>query len=197
MGQLFIFYTIKRYGPLVFATIQTVRQLLSIVLSILFFAHPLNAMEVLGMTRTRTRLVTRTRTRSLIRTRTRTRTRTLTLTLTPDSVEVLGIGIVFATLAAQIFSKWASPVSTTNTNTHVVLTSHSLTHLLTYSLTTHLLTYYLLGTLPTRPAGRHSHHGPCYPSRPAATSVTPRAPQTLRAVWRAPPTECPTTGSRC
>tara|TARA_B100000780_G_C20715572_1_gene284481 strand:+ start:52 stop:210 length:159 start_codon:yes stop_codon:yes gene_type:complete len=27
VGQLFIFYTIKRYGPLVFATIQTVRQL--------------------------------------------------------------------------------------------------------------------------------------------------------------------------
>merc|ERR1719238_2016905 len=49
VGQLFIFYTIKRYGPLVFATIQTVRQLLSIVLSILFFAHPLNAMEVLGI----------------------------------------------------------------------------------------------------------------------------------------------------
>jgi len=64
VGQLFIFYTIKRYGPLVFATIQTVRQLLSIVLSILFFAHPLNAMEVLG------------------------------------------IGIVFATLAAQILSKY-------------------------------------------------------------------------------------------
>ena len=41
-----------------------VRQLLSIVLSILFFAHPLNAMEVVG------------------------------------------IGIVFATLAAQIFSKY-------------------------------------------------------------------------------------------
>ena len=64
VGQLFIFYTIKRYGPLVFATIQTVRQLLSIVLSILFFAHPLNAMEVLG------------------------------------------IGIVFATLGGQILSKY-------------------------------------------------------------------------------------------
>ena len=49
VGQLFIFYTIKRYGPLVFATIQTVRQLLSIVLSILFFAHPINAMETLGI----------------------------------------------------------------------------------------------------------------------------------------------------
>ena len=58
MGQLFIFYTIKRYGPLIFATIQTVRQLLSIVLSILFFAHPLNAMEVLGITPTLTLTLT-------------------------------------------------------------------------------------------------------------------------------------------
>lgn len=49
VGQLFIFYTISKYGPLVFATIQTVRQLLSIVLSILFFAHPINAMESLGV----------------------------------------------------------------------------------------------------------------------------------------------------
>ena len=49
VGQLFIFYTISKYGPLVFATIQTVRQLLSIVLSILFFAHPINAMETLGI----------------------------------------------------------------------------------------------------------------------------------------------------
>ena len=44
IGQLFIFYTIKRYGPLVFATIQTVRQFLSVVLSIVFFAHPINMM---------------------------------------------------------------------------------------------------------------------------------------------------------
>jgi len=58
VGQLFIFYTIKRYGPLVFATIQTVRQLLSIVLSILFFAHPLNAMEVLSITLTLTLVLT-------------------------------------------------------------------------------------------------------------------------------------------
>jgi adenosine 3'-phospho 5'-phosphosulfate transporter B2 len=49
IGQLFIFYTIKEYGPLVFATIQTVRQFLSVVLSIVFFAHPINAMEALGI----------------------------------------------------------------------------------------------------------------------------------------------------
>merc|ERR1712032_1694449 len=39
----------KQYGPLVFATIQTVRQLLSIMLSIIFFAHPINQMEALGI----------------------------------------------------------------------------------------------------------------------------------------------------
>merc|ERR1719502_2610664 len=49
VGQLFIFYTIKRYGPLVFATIQTVRQFLSVVLSIVFFAHPINLMMSLGI----------------------------------------------------------------------------------------------------------------------------------------------------
>ena len=48
-GQLFIFYTISKYGPLVFATIQTVRQFLSGVLSIVFFAHPLNSMEAVGI----------------------------------------------------------------------------------------------------------------------------------------------------
>jgi len=49
IGQLFIFYTIKRYGPLVFATIQTVRQFLSVVLSIILFAHPINMMMSLGI----------------------------------------------------------------------------------------------------------------------------------------------------
>ncbi len=49
VGQLFIFYTIKRYGPLVFATIQTVRQFLSVVLSILFFSHPINLMMGCGI----------------------------------------------------------------------------------------------------------------------------------------------------
>jgi len=49
VGQLFIFYTIRRYGPLVFATIQTVRQFLSVVLSIVFFSHPINLMMGSGI----------------------------------------------------------------------------------------------------------------------------------------------------
>ena len=49
VGQLFIFHTIKAYGPLVFATIQTVRQFLSVMLSIVLFSHPINAGECCGI----------------------------------------------------------------------------------------------------------------------------------------------------
>ena len=49
IGQLFIFHTIKAYGPLVFATIQTVRQFLSVVLSLVLFAHPVNGAQCVGI----------------------------------------------------------------------------------------------------------------------------------------------------
>ena len=49
VGQLFIFYTVKTYVPLVFATIQTVRQFLSVIFSILFFAHAINSMMAFGI----------------------------------------------------------------------------------------------------------------------------------------------------
>lgn len=49
VGQLFIFHTIKAYGPLVFATIQTVRQFLSVVLSLVLFAHPVNGAQCAGI----------------------------------------------------------------------------------------------------------------------------------------------------
>mmetsp|Transcript_41942 Transcript_41942/g.136074 ORF Transcript_41942/g.136074 Transcript_41942/m.136074 type:complete len:209 (+) Transcript_41942:845-1471(+) len=49
IGQLFIFHTIKTYGPLVFATIQTVRQLLSIFNSFVQFGHEVVPMELLGI----------------------------------------------------------------------------------------------------------------------------------------------------
>ena len=39
MAEIVLTDVIKRFGPLVFATIQTVRQFLSVVLSILFFNH--------------------------------------------------------------------------------------------------------------------------------------------------------------
>ena len=41
-GALFISYTIKTFGSLIFATIMTTRQFLSILLSCLLFAHPLS-----------------------------------------------------------------------------------------------------------------------------------------------------------
>jgi adenosine 3'-phospho 5'-phosphosulfate transporter B2 len=40
-GSLFISYTIKTFGALVFAIIMTTRQFLSILLSSLFFGSPL------------------------------------------------------------------------------------------------------------------------------------------------------------
>ena len=42
VGQFFISYTIKNFGALVFATIMTTRQFLSILLSTLLFLHPLS-----------------------------------------------------------------------------------------------------------------------------------------------------------
>jgi solute carrier family 35 (adenosine 3'-phospho 5'-phosphosulfate transporter), member B2 len=41
VGQLFISYTIKTFGALLFATVMTTRQFISILLSCMLFAHPL------------------------------------------------------------------------------------------------------------------------------------------------------------
>jgi adenosine 3'-phospho 5'-phosphosulfate transporter B2 len=41
-GQLFIFYTIKELGPVMFTIIMTTRQLFSLFLSCLLFSHPLS-----------------------------------------------------------------------------------------------------------------------------------------------------------
>lgn len=49
-GQFFILYTIKEYGALIFATIMTTRQFLSILLSSLLFAHPLTGGQWGGTT---------------------------------------------------------------------------------------------------------------------------------------------------
>ncbi len=42
-GQLFIVHTIKSYGALLFATVMTTRQFLSILLSCILYRHPLTA----------------------------------------------------------------------------------------------------------------------------------------------------------
>jgi len=48
VGQLFISHTIKTYGALVFATVMTTRQFISILLSCILFAHPLSAGQWVG-----------------------------------------------------------------------------------------------------------------------------------------------------
>lgn len=47
-GQLFIFYTIKSYGPVIFTIIMTCRQMLSMVISCLWFGHTLGELSTLG-----------------------------------------------------------------------------------------------------------------------------------------------------
>jgi len=48
-GQLFIYYTISVFGPVVFVIIMTVRQALAVVLSCVIYSHPLSAVGVLGV----------------------------------------------------------------------------------------------------------------------------------------------------
>ncbi|KAM2985948.1 hypothetical protein FF2_006289 [Malus domestica] len=47
-SQFFISYTIRTFGALTFATIMTTRQLASIMLSCLWFSHPLSREQWLG-----------------------------------------------------------------------------------------------------------------------------------------------------
>jgi adenosine 3'-phospho 5'-phosphosulfate transporter B2 len=44
-GQLFIFYTVKEFGPVVFTIMMTSRQIFSLFISLLMFGHH---MELLG-----------------------------------------------------------------------------------------------------------------------------------------------------
>ena len=48
-GQLFIFYTLQSFGPVVFTIIMTIRMMLSIMLSCIIYNHPLSAQAVLGV----------------------------------------------------------------------------------------------------------------------------------------------------
>ena len=47
-GQLFIYYTIKRFGPVIFTIIMTSRQIISMVVSTIFFRHPFPWTAILG-----------------------------------------------------------------------------------------------------------------------------------------------------
>jgi len=47
-GQLFIFYTIKEFGPIVFTVIMTTRQLFSITISCIIFGHAISFVSFFG-----------------------------------------------------------------------------------------------------------------------------------------------------
>ncbi|PAV84937.1 hypothetical protein WR25_08494 [Diploscapter pachys] len=47
-GQLFIYSTIEKFGPIVFAVIMTIRQMLSIVLSSFYYSHPMTGWALVG-----------------------------------------------------------------------------------------------------------------------------------------------------
>ena len=48
-GQLFVFYTIQCFGPVVFTIIMTIRMMLSFMLSCIIYNHPLSAQAVCGV----------------------------------------------------------------------------------------------------------------------------------------------------
>jgi len=49
IGNCFVYYTIKHFGPVVFAAIATVRQIISIIISVRTFDHDVNGVQVLGI----------------------------------------------------------------------------------------------------------------------------------------------------
>lgn len=48
IGQLFIFYTIKEFGPVIFTIVMTTRQIFSLVVSCFLFSHPLSVASGVG-----------------------------------------------------------------------------------------------------------------------------------------------------
>jgi adenosine 3'-phospho 5'-phosphosulfate transporter B2 len=48
VGQLFIFYTVKEFGPVIFTIMMTLRQILSLFLSCLLFGHSIHIFGALG-----------------------------------------------------------------------------------------------------------------------------------------------------
>merc|ERR1712137_951489 len=47
-GQLFIFYTIKKFGPVIFVLIMTTRQMASLVVSCILYGHVIGAVSLIG-----------------------------------------------------------------------------------------------------------------------------------------------------
>ena len=49
VGQLFIFYTVKQFGAVVFSIFMSIRILFSILLSCLFFSHPITELSIFSI----------------------------------------------------------------------------------------------------------------------------------------------------
>ena len=49
VGQVFIFYTVQKFGAVVFSIIMAIRILLSVLLSCIVYDHPVNELGVMGM----------------------------------------------------------------------------------------------------------------------------------------------------
>jgi adenosine 3'-phospho 5'-phosphosulfate transporter B2 len=47
-GQVAIYYTIKRFGPITFVIIMTTRQMFSMIISTVLFSHSINMMGIIG-----------------------------------------------------------------------------------------------------------------------------------------------------
>lgn len=47
-GQMMLYYTIHKFGALVYATIMTTRQTISITLSCIVYFHPLSVYQIIG-----------------------------------------------------------------------------------------------------------------------------------------------------
>ena len=49
VGQLYIFYTVKNFGAVVFSIIMSMRILFSVLLSCLVYSHPVTELGVIGI----------------------------------------------------------------------------------------------------------------------------------------------------
>ncbi|VBB28813.1 unnamed protein product [Acanthocheilonema viteae] len=49
LGQVVIYVTIERFGPMIFTVMMTLRQILSILLSAVAYGHPMSVWSVLGL----------------------------------------------------------------------------------------------------------------------------------------------------
>ena len=61
VGQIYIFYTVKHFGAVVFSIIMSTRILFSIVLSCIVYSHPVKELGVVGIITVFSAIVYRTR----------------------------------------------------------------------------------------------------------------------------------------